>query len=222
MDRALAFVNPAPIWNFRNIFLEGLGITLALTLLTLVLAIVPALAMAVGRRYGPAWLTRILAALVALARSVPAVMLVVFIYLAMPFVGPSFSAFTSALIALVVTQIVYFSEVFRAALGAIGRGQFDAAASIGLSPVRALRHVIAPQAALVAAPAFASSLVLMVQNTSIATAIALNDLTQAALSIQNLAAKPSPLVYAAALYLAIILPVVRLTRRWERLMAAAL
>jgi polar amino acid transport system permease protein len=149
-------------------------------------------------------------------------MLVVFIYLALPFVGPAFSAFTCTLMALVVAQVVYFSEVFRGALAAVGRGQFAAAASLGLSPCQTLTHVVLPQAAVVAAAPFASSLVLLVQNTSIASAIALNDLTQAALSAQNFTAQPSPLVAAGIGYLIIILPIVRLTRRWERSMAKAL
>jgi polar amino acid transport system permease protein len=75
---------------------------------------------------------------------------------------------------------------------------------------------------LVAVAPFASSLVLLVQNTSIATAIALNDVTQAALAVQNITAQPSPLLAAALAYLILILPIVRLTRRWERSMARAL
>jgi polar amino acid transport system permease protein len=186
------------------------------------LAIPPALMMALGQRFGPRWVGLWLAGIISFGRSVPAVMLVVFIYLALPFAGPSFSAFTSTLIAMVIAQVVYFSEVFRGALTAIGPGQFDAANSLGLSQSQTLTRVIIPQAAVVAAAPFASSLVLLVQNTSIASAIALNDLTQAALNVQNLSAQPSPLVAAAAGYLIVILPIVRLTRRWERTMAKAL
>jgi polar amino acid transport system permease protein len=222
MDRVLHYLNPTAIWQFRAMLIEGLGVTLALSVLTLLLALLPALAVALGRRFGPRWLAVPLAGLVWLARSVPAVMLVVFIYLALPFIGPAFSAFTSALIAMVIAQLVYFSEVFRGALAAIGRGQFDAANSLGLTPLQTLTRVIIPQAAVVGAAPFASSLVLLVQNTSIASAIALSDLTQAALSVQNLTAQPSPLLAAAIGYLAIILPIVRLTRRWERRMARAL
>lgn len=222
MERIVQYLNPDPIWQYRALLLNGLWVTVALSLLTLLIAIPPALAVALGRRYGPRWIDMPLAGIIALSRSVPAVMLVVFIYLALPFVGPTFSPFASVLIALVITQIVYFSEVFRGALAAIGPGQFDAARSLGLSPWHVLTRVLMPQAALVAVAPFASSLVLLVQNTSIATAIALNDVTQAALSVQNITAQPSPLLFAAVAYLILILPIVRLTRRWERTMARAL
>ncbi|UFN48520.1 amino acid ABC transporter permease [Roseomonas sp. OT10] len=221
MTRLLAYLDPTPVWQFRSLLLEGLANTVALALCTLVLAIPPALAIALGRRHGPAWLATPLTGLVWLARSVPAVMLVVFIYLALPFVGPAFSAFASTLIALTVAQTVYFSEVFRGALAAIGQGQWDAAHSLGMAPLHILARVIGPQAAVVGAAPFASSLVLLVQNTSIASAIALTDLTQAALAVQNMTTQPSPLVAAGLGYLAIILPLVRLTRRWERRVARA-
>jgi polar amino acid transport system permease protein len=222
MDRLLQYLNPGPAWQYRDMLAEGLAVTAALSVLTLVLAAPPALLVALGRRFGPAWVSRPLTGLIYVARSVPAVLMVVFIYLALPFVGPAFSPFVSVLIAMVVVQIVYFSEVFRGALAAVGRGQFDAARSLGLTPRQMLTHVVLPQAAVVAAPPFASSLVLLVQNTSIASAIALNDLMQAALAVQNISAQPSPLVAAALGYLLIILPIVRLTRRWERGMAKAL
>lgn len=222
MERLIQYLNPAYAWQYREMLLEGMGVTVALSVLTLLIAVPPAIAVALGRRFGPGWVSAPLTGFIYLARSVPAVMMVVFIYLALPFVGPAFSAFTSVLIAMAIVQVVYFSEVFRGALAAIGRGQFDAARSLGLTPRHTLTRVVMPQAAVVAAPPFASSLVLLVQNTSIASAIALNDLMQAAMAVQNITAQPSPLLAAAAGYLIIILPIVRLTRRWERTMAKAL
>jgi polar amino acid transport system permease protein len=216
LDRIIQFVDPSSAWQHRGLMAEGLGVTVALSLLAFALAIVPAGAVALARCYGPRWLAPWLAGFVNLVRSVPTVLAVVFIYLALPFVGLTFEKFTSVLLALVPMQIAYLSEVFRAALMAVGRGQRDAASALGLTPVQSLRLVIAPQAARVAAPPFASSLVVLVQNTSIASAIALNDLITAALAVQSLTAQPSALFYAALGYLAVILPMVRLARRWER------
>ena len=221
MERAGQYLDPSVVWQFRLMLGEGLAVTLMLSAATFVIALPPSLLMALGRRFGPRWLGLLMAAFVALARSIPSVMLVVFIYLALPFIGPAFSAFTSALIAMSVAQVVYFSEVFRGALAAVGRGQFDAADALGLSRTQTLLRVVAPQAAAVAAAPFASSVVLLVQNTSIAPAIALGDLTQAALAVQNVTSRPASLTAAALLYLAIILPLVRLVRRWERAIAPA-
>ena len=219
MDRLLLFVDPSSAWQHRGLLAEGLWTTIALSMFAFLLAVGPACLIALGRLYGPRWIRMPLAGFVNLVRSVPTVLAVIFIYLALPFIGLVLEKFASVLFALVPMQVAYLSEVIRAALLAVGQGQFDAAAALGLSRLKALRLVVAPQAARVAAPPFASSLVVLVQNTSIASAIALNDLITAALGIQNLTAQPAALFYAALGYLAVILPIVRLSRRWERNLA---
>jgi polar amino acid transport system permease protein len=222
MERLGQYFDLAVVWEYRDYLVEGLIVTLTLSLLTFVLAILPGLFIAIGRRYGPPPLDHALAALVNLCRSVPTVLTVVFIYLALPFIGLTLSAFASVLVSLTIMQIVYFSEVFRGGLAAVSKGQFEAGYACGLSRAVVFRRVILPQASLVAAPALASSLVLLVQNTSIGSAVALNDLIGSALTVQNISGQPSPLVVAGLGYLLIILPLVRLTRRWERSMAKAI
>lgn len=209
------------LWAYRGMLLEGLWVTFSLTLLTFVLAAGPGLLFAFGRRFGPRWLDMVLGGTVNLCRSVPTVLSVVFIYMALPFAGVTFSAFVSVMISLTIMQVAYFSEVFRGALAAVSKGQFEAAYACGLRTPVVLWKVILPQAARVAAPAFASSIVLLVQNTSIASAIALHDLVGAALTVQTISGAPVALIAAAAGYLIIILPLVRWARRWERHMARA-
>lgn len=222
MDRLLQYFDPKYVWEYRDMLLGGLWVTLSLSVLTFLLAIGPSLLFALGRRFGPNWVEVPLTAAVNMFRSVPTVLTVMFIYLALPFAGITLSAFASVLVSLTIMQIVYFSEVFRGALAAVGKGQFDAAYACGLRTPTVFRKVILPQAALVSAPAFASSLVLLVQNTSIGSAVALNDLIGAALDIQNITGEPSPLVAAGIGYLLIIVPFVRLARRWEQRMAKAI
>lgn len=221
MERIFQYIDPGPVIQFRHLLIEGLWITVSLAVLTFAISILPAAIVAFGRRFGPKGLDIALGTVINLARSVPTVLSVVFIYLALPFVGVTLSAFASVLLALSVMQVVYFSEVFRGALAAVDRGQWDAARALGLGLPVMLAKVIVPQAAVVAAPPFVSALVLLVQHTSIATAIALNDLITGALSIQNITGSPSPLVAAAIGYLVLILPLVRLARRWERSKALA-
>ncbi len=222
MERLLQYFDPKYVWEYREMLLDGLWVTIGLSVLTFLIAIGPGLLFALGRRFGPAWVRTPLTMVVNVFRSVPTVLTVMFIYLALPFAGVTLSAFASVLVSLTIMQIVYFSEVFRGALAAVGKGQFDAAYACGLRTSVVFRKVILPQAALVSAPAFASSLVLLVQNTSIGSAVALNDLIGSALTIQNMTGAPSPLVAAAIGYLIIIVPMVRLARRWEQRMAKAI
>ncbi len=209
------------LWPYRAMLLDGFFITISLTLLTFVIALGPGLLFAFGRRFGPRWLDRMLGAIVNLCRSVPTVLSVVFIYIALPFAGLTFSTFVSVLISLTIMQIAYFTEVFRGALTSVNKGQFDAAYACGLRTSVVLRKVILPQAARVSAPAFANSLVLLVHNTSIASAIALHDVLGAALTVQTISGAPVALIAAALGYLAIVLPLVRWSRSWERRMARA-
>jgi His/Glu/Gln/Arg/opine family amino acid ABC transporter permease subunit len=222
MDRLLRYFDLTLVWEFRELLMSGLWVTLSLAFITFCLAIVPGLLIALGRRLGPSWLALVLTAIVNLARSVPALLTVVFIYLALPFAGITLSAFSSVLLGITIMQVVFFSEVFRGALAAVGRGQFDAAYACGLRTTTVLRRVVLPQAALVSAPAFASSLVFLIQNTSIASAVAANDMIGVALTIQTNYGEPAPLVAAGFGYLVIIVPLVRLTRRWEIRMARAM
>jgi polar amino acid transport system permease protein len=222
MDRLLSHFDPREIWEHRDPLAQGLLVTLKLAVLTFSLALLPGLLIALGRRLGPRWLALPLTVIVNLVRCVPTLLTVVFIYLALPFAGVTLSAFVSVLLATTFMQVVFFSEVFRGALASVGQGQFDAAYACGLRHATVLRRVVLPQAALVAAPAFASSLVLLVQNTAIASAVAVNDMIGAALIIQTNFGATTPLVVAGLGYLAIIVPLVRLTRRWERRMTIAL
>jgi polar amino acid transport system permease protein len=222
MDRFLHFFDPRQVWEHCDLLATGMFVTLQLATLTFFLAIVPGLLIALARRLGPRWLALPLGAMVNLVRCVPTLLTVVFIYLALPFAGITLSAFASVLLGTTFMQVVFFSEAFRGALASVGKGQFDAAYACGLRTTTVLRRVILPQAALVAAPAFASSLVLLVQNTSIASAVAVNDMIGTALNIQTNYGDPAPLVAAGIGYLVLIVPLVRLTRRWERRMAMAL
>ncbi len=222
MNRLLNYFDLRYVWEYRDMLTSGLLLTVALASLTFCLAIVPGLLIALGRRLGPRWLALILASIVNLIRSVPTLLTVVFIYLALPFAGITFSAFASVLLANTMMQVVFFSEVFRSALAAVGKSQFDAAYACGLQTSTVLRRIILPQAALVSAPGFASSLVLLIQNTSIASAVAINDMIGAALTIQTNVGQPAPLVAAGFGYLVMIVPLIRLMRRWERRMAVAI
>jgi polar amino acid transport system permease protein len=221
MERLLQYFNLGDVWDHRDLLVSGFWVTAKLAFLTFCIAIVFGLAIALGRRFGPKWLRMLLAGIVNLVRSVPTLLTVVFLYLALPFAGITLSAFASVLLGIAVMQIVFFSEAFRGALAAVGPGQFDAAYACGLRTATVLRRVVLPQAAVVSAPGFASSLVLLIQNTSIASAVAVNDMIGAALTIQTNTGKPAPLVFAGFAYLVLIIPLVRLTRRWERRMARA-
>ena len=151
----------------------------------------------------------------------PAVIGVVFIYFALPFVGITLSDFVSVVLILTVIQTVYMSEVFRAALLSVDQGQIDAGRSLGMRMPGLIRHIVLPQSLVVAAPAFASSIIQLVQNTTIASVISLYDLLGEAMSVQTVTGSSAGIMASALLYLLLLLPLVRYVRSREEQLAKA-
>jgi polar amino acid transport system permease protein len=210
-----------PVGENLPVLFASLRTTIELFAVTLVLSILPAILLALGRLYGPRALKHLLVAIAYLVRGVPGVLAILIIFYALPFVGLTFDAFWSVVLMLLVIQTVYLSEVFRAALASVDRGQFEAGTALGFTNPQILGLVVGPQAAIVAAPIFVSACIQLMQNTTIASAVGLYDLLGRA---QNLAVNyldGSPILVVAPVYIVILLPVVRLGRWLERRLAVA-
>ena len=212
-------INFGPTLDNIDVLLEALGTTLVLFILGFILSLIPAVLVAVLRVYGPKSLSALLTCLVNAVRGVPAVLSVITVFYGLPFIGIVLGPFMSVLATLILVQTVYVSEVFRSALEAIDAGQFEAGHSLGLSTAQTLRRVILPQAATVAAPAFISSAILLMHNTTIAQGVGLYDLLGRAQNIAVNTLDGSSILLVAPVYAAILIPLVRLARRSERRLA---
>jgi polar amino acid transport system permease protein len=137
------------------------------------------------------------------------------VYYALPFVGVRFSSFTAAALSLTLVGCAYTAEIFRAGIEAIPRGQFDAASAIGLTFFDTLREVVLPQALRIVTPPLTSNCINVLKDTALASVVAMPDLLKQATQAQALAANPTPLIGAALLYLALLLPLVRLVGHFE-------
>ena len=184
--------------------------------LTLAVSIVPAAVIALARELGPRAAALPLATFVTVVRAVPAMVALVFVFFALPFVGITLDPFPAVAVTLTCAQIAYLSEVFRGALAAVGRGQLDATRALGLGLAPTLVYVVGPQGLRVAMPAFASSVIQLVHNTTIASIATLPDLLGAALDAQAISGHPSPLLAVAPVYSLLLLPLTWLARRAER------
>ena len=213
------FLDPRVVWEARLDLLAGLGVTLRLAVTVFTLSVPLALALALLRRHGSPALSITLTGLVVLVRGVPAVVSIVFVFFALPFAGLTLEAFTAATLTLTLVQTVYFSEVFRAALAGVPPGPVEAAHAAGLNAPAVLRHVVLPQALVLALPPFISSCIQLLHNTTIASMVTLGDLVSQALAVQTATGNPSALVAAAFIYLALLLPLVHLARLVERRIA---
>ena len=114
---------------------------------------------------------------VAFFRGVPLLILVLVIYFGLPDVGLNFPPIQAAIIAFSLYAAAYLSEHFRAAIGGVDQGQWEAAQSIGMSHPRLLWRIIRPQAVRLATPSVTGQFIHLVKDTSLATMAAVPELT---------------------------------------------
>lgn len=196
--------------------LGGLWTTVWLSLLVIPIGLVSGLALALLATQSSSRAVRIAtAAYTDLFRSFPPLVLLILIYFGTPFMGIELPKVAAVAIGFMFNNSAYFSEVFRAGIESIPKGQMEAARSTGLSRVQALAYVIVPQASRNALPDLLGNCIEVIKLTTIASVVALPELLRVARDAQSLVYNPSPIVLAALLYLALLWPLVRLLSRLE-------
>ena len=210
------FFNVRVLAETMPLVLSGLWVTLLLGLASILLGTGGGLALAVARIYAPRWARMLAAAYIDVLRAIPLLVLLIVIYYALPFVGIRLSAWTSAILALSVVLSAYSSEVFRAGIEAVPKGQFEAAAALGMHFPMILFKVVLPQAMKIVIPPQTSNFVSIIKETSLASVVAMPELLKEATDAQALNANPTPLIGAALIYLALLWPMVRLVGWLEK------
>ena len=123
---------------------------------------------------------------------------------------------TAAVIGLGLNGAAYLAEVFRAGILAIHRGQLEAALTVGMTPLQAMRYVILPQAFRVVLPPVANFAIALLKDTSVASIISAPELMLRARDLASSSFQPMEVfLLAAVIYLAMSLPVSFLVRRLE-------
>ncbi len=197
------------------ILLRGLGNTILLGCASIVFGCIAGLLICLGRLYGARPVRAVAVLYVDIFRALPILVVLILIYYALPFVGIRLSSFTSATIALSMVLAAFTAEVCRAGVENIPRGQFEAAAALGLPFWLALRKVVLPQALRIVVPPLTSNCVSVYKDTALASVVAMPDLLKQATDAQALMANPTPLIGAAIIYLAFLWPLVRLVSHLE-------
>jgi polar amino acid transport system permease protein len=152
-------------------------------------------------------------------RSIPPLVLLIFVYAGLPFAGFRLSPLAAVAISFFLNTSSYYGEIYRAGIESIGLGQWDAARSTGLQAHQTLAYVVLPQAVRNVLPDLVSNTVEVVKLTSLASVVALPELLYSADMARSVTFNSSPIVLAAAIYLAMLWPIVRLISRLERRIA---
>jgi polar amino acid transport system permease protein len=218
MNLVDTFLNGRVFVQTLPLLLSGLTTTLLLGLVSIALGLAGGLALALMRLYARAPLRQIAIAYIDVFRAIPLLVLLVIVYYALPFMGVRLSPFAAAATSLSLVASAYSAEIFRAGIEAVPRGQFEAARALGLRPFPLMARVVLPQAVRIVVPPITSNSINVLKDTALASVVAMPDLLKQATQAQALAANPTPLITAAAIYLLMLLPMVRivglLETRW--------
>ena len=156
--------------------LEGALVTLEISLLSMVFAVLIGLGCALGRLSGGRVLPRLIAVYVEIWRDVPLIVQLMVIFFTLPQAGISLPAFWAGVLGLSLNVGAYLSEVFRAAITSIDSGQRDAGLSIGMSRLTVFIRVILPQALRIAVPTIGGYFISLLKDSSLVSFISVSDL----------------------------------------------
>jgi len=188
------------IGQYPNGPLGGIACTLILSVLGIVLAFPLSVALALARLSPWRLLNWPATALVYVARGVPLLMVILWVYFLVPLlIGHNVSGFVTMLCTLVLYEGAYLAEVVRAGIEALPKGQTEAARALGLSHLGAMRLVILPQALFNMLPSMLSQFVSTIKETTLGYVINVPELTFAANQINNqLLTKPFEVFFILA------------------------
>ena len=213
------FFNLAIMERALPLLLMGLRQTIVICLMVIPLGLAGGLAFALLSRASLSPVRWAAVVAIDFFRAVPPLVLLIFVYSGLPFAGLRPSPFAAVGIAFLLNTSSYYGEIYRAGIESIGLGQWDAARSTGLTLCQTLAYVVLPQAMRNVLPDLVSNTVEVVKLTSIASVVALPELLYSADMARSVTFNSSPLVLAAAIYLIMLWPIVRLVSRLERRIA---
>jgi len=206
--------------SLPSLLWAGLVFTVPLTLLSFAFGLTLGFLTALARLYGPAPLGALARFYVWIIRGTPLLVQLFVIFYGLPSVGILLDAFPAALIGFTLNVGAYSSEILRAVIASIPKGQWEASYSIGMSWSQALRRTVLPQAARTAVPPLSNTFISLVKDTSLAAAITVPEMFQAAQRIVATTYEPLILyIEAALLYLALSSVLSALQSRLEKRLA---
>ena len=187
-------------WEYRDVLLAGIKVTIALSILSMLLAAVLGLVACLGTLAKSRLVRAPAVFYVEFCRNTPILVQLVWVHYAWPEIfGIKFDAFTSSLIALALQSSGYLAEEYRAGIESIDKGQFEAAQSLGMTYPRLMRKIVIPQAFIRILPGILNQFVICFKSTSIVSIIAVPDLMYQAGLIVSATFLPMPVYTAVAL-----------------------
>lgn len=168
----------SPVWEGIPRLLQGLWVTIALTVTVMLLSLPLGLAVAFARMNRFRVVRSVAYVYTELFRTTPLLVQIFFTFFALPvLIGINFDSFTAAVVAFTLNVGAFLAEIFRGSIISIDRGQREAAVSTGMSERQSMRRVVLPQAIRRAIPLIAAIWVSLFKDTSLVSLVGLKDLS---------------------------------------------
>ena len=188
----LSITKPDPYWRIVLFVRDGIGVTILITIVSFVLMIFVGMLGGLGRLSTNKLINLVTTLYVELVRGIPLLVQLIWWYFAFPVIVRELGQATHisflanyeanaiflAIFGFVFCYGAYMSEIFRAGIQSIPKGQMEAARSLGMSYFQAMRHVILPQAIRVILPPVGNEFIALLKDSSLVSAVALADLTR--------------------------------------------
>ena len=206
------------IWNSLPLLLAGAGVTIEITAIAVGLGFIFGLITSVCRLSGVKVLQVIAVCYVNIIRGTPMLVQIFLIYFALPMViGERINPFVAAVAACSINSGAYVSEIFRAGIQSVDKGQMEAGRSLGLSWMQTMRYVILSQAFKHVIPPLGNEFISMTKETSLVSVIGFEELTRRGqLIIAKTYGSFEIWLTVAAIYLVMTLTIARLVSYLER------
>ena len=201
---------------FSAVFLPGFLVTLQISLLALILALIIGLIAGVGAVAPWRSVRSVMRVYVEFFQNTPLLLQLFFVFYSLPYAGIKIDPFWATVLSLGIYTGAYVSEVVRAGIGSVGRGQFEAGYAQGFSYVELMRYVVFPQMVQVVLPPLTNQCINLVKNSAVAMIVGAGDLFY---QVDNWQAQNfltnHAYITAALLYLVMTLPLALVATRME-------
>ena len=188
--------------NSLPLLIVGAGITIQITAISVGLGLIIGMFVGIARICNVKVLRALAAVYIDFLRGTPLLVQIFLIYFALPMVvGQRVDPFIAAITACGINSGAYIAEIFRAGIQAIGRGQYEAAKTLGMTYPQTMRRIVIPQMIRHVLPPISNETINLVKDTSLIYILAMNDLLRVARTIVQREFDMTPFVIAGVFYL---------------------
>lgn len=185
------------------LMLDGLWLSVRLFLIVLIVAMPLAMVFAIARIYAPKPIKWLLSGYIWIFRGTPLIVQLIIVYSGFPHIGITWDGWTCALVVFILSVAAYETEILRAGIASIDKGQNEACHVLGMNFFQMMRRVIIPQTVRRVLPTTCSEVIILFKDTSLVTGVAIFDLMRRARDIANSNMRIEPYIVAFVIYLAV-------------------